>query len=171
MRALYKWLVLMLLTPLAQAHLMVAQHGTLNIVDDRVFMVLSLPASAFESIDDDGDGMVSMIEFNHHREVIVESVRREVALSEGLQKISLRDILLSPVVPHDQGGNRVLQIVVMARFTLNAVDKAQFHIGLFGQQPEEQAMEITAIHGQSNQKTVFVLTPTKPVAVLFPDGA
>ena len=38
------------------AHLMVAQHGTLNIVDDSVFMVLSLPVSAFEGLDDDPAG-------------------------------------------------------------------------------------------------------------------
>ena len=36
----------------AQAHLMEAQQGTLNIIDDRAFMVLSLPISAFEDIDD-----------------------------------------------------------------------------------------------------------------------
>ena len=35
------------------AHVMVAQHGTLNVVDNDVFMVLSLPVSAFEGVDDE----------------------------------------------------------------------------------------------------------------------
>jgi hypothetical protein len=56
---------------LAEAHLMVAQHGTLNVVDDGVFMVLSLPVSAFDGVDDDNDGKVSMLEFNNHRGAIV----------------------------------------------------------------------------------------------------
>jgi hypothetical protein len=46
----------LIMGPVAHAHLMVAQHGTLNIVDDGVFMVLSLPISAFDGIDDDKDG-------------------------------------------------------------------------------------------------------------------
>ena len=57
---------------------MVARHGTLNFVDDGAFMVLSLPMSAFEGIDDDGDGKVSMIEFNNHRTGIVGAVRHAV---------------------------------------------------------------------------------------------
>jgi len=32
---------------MAQAHFMKAEHGTLNIKDDGVYMVLSLPASVF----------------------------------------------------------------------------------------------------------------------------
>ena len=61
---------------------MVAQHGTLNIVDDSTFMVLSLHISAFEGVDDDKDGKVSMVEFNSHRAAIVESVGQHVTLSD-----------------------------------------------------------------------------------------
>ena len=72
MRQIHKYLltlltVLMLTLSLPQAalaHLMVAQHGSLNIVGDGAFMVLSLPASAFEDIDENGDGDISMIELN-----------------------------------------------------------------------------------------------------------
>ncbi|WP_413699736.1 hypothetical protein ACLKMH_20465 [Psychromonas sp. KJ10-10] len=51
----------------SQAHIMIAQHGTLNIHDNIVFMVLSLPVSAFTGIDDDGDGMLSVNEFDTHQ--------------------------------------------------------------------------------------------------------
>ena len=53
--------------PKAYAHMMVAQHGTLNVVNEVAFMVLSVPVSAFEGIDDDGDGQLSMEEFTQHR--------------------------------------------------------------------------------------------------------
>jgi hypothetical protein len=87
--------------PVAHAHLMVAQHGTLNIVDDGVFMVLSLPISAFDGVDDDNDGKVSMIEFNNHRAAIIESIEQNVTLGDKEGNLSLEGIMLSPVVPHD----------------------------------------------------------------------
>jgi hypothetical protein len=95
-------LILTLLLPAsAEAHLMAAQHGTLNFVDDGAFMVLSLPMSAFEGIDDDGDGKVSMIEFNNHRAAIIESIEQNVTLGDKEGNLSLEGIMLSPVVPHD----------------------------------------------------------------------
>ncbi len=66
--------------PAAQAHLMVAQRGTLNIVGDGGFMVLSLPVSAFSGVDDDGDGKLSMAEFSTHRSNIISAVTRDVQM-------------------------------------------------------------------------------------------
>ncbi len=41
-------MLLMLAAPLnASAHLMVEQRGTINIVDDSAFMVVSVPVAAF----------------------------------------------------------------------------------------------------------------------------
>lgn len=48
-----------LLIGAAHAYLMVAQRGTLNLVGDGGFMVLSLPISAFTGIDDNADGQLS----------------------------------------------------------------------------------------------------------------
>ena len=50
MTFLRQWLLAFLLAwasvPAAQAHLVVSQRGTLNIVGDGAYMVLSLPVSA-----------------------------------------------------------------------------------------------------------------------------
>jgi hypothetical protein len=105
------------MSPSAQAHLMVAQHGTLNIVDDGAFMVLSLPISAFEGVDDDSDGKVSMVEFNNHRGAIVESVGQNLTLSDKDGNLSLQGIMLSPVVPHDAPEEPLSQLIVMGRFS------------------------------------------------------
>ena len=51
------WLLL-----LAHAHLMVTQHGSLNIVDDGAYMLRSFATSSFEGIDDNSDGDISLIE-------------------------------------------------------------------------------------------------------------
>ncbi|MFT5485061.1 MAG: hypothetical protein ACI9GW_003731 [Halieaceae bacterium] len=156
---------------LAHAHLMVAQHGTLNILDDRVFMVLSLPISAFEGIDDDSDGRVSMIEFNLHRASIVETIKKEVRLSDEFGECSLRDIMLSPVLPHDASSESLYQLAVMGKFTLdNPKSLLRFHSGLYGKQAAEKILEITATKKSVEQKHVFELTPIASAVVLFRDN-
>ncbi len=58
---------LLIMPNLANAHLMVAEHGTLNFVDNNVFIVLSIPMSAFKGVDENKDGKVSIVEFNAHK--------------------------------------------------------------------------------------------------------
>lgn len=126
------------MSPSAQAHLMVAQHGTLNIIDDGAFMVLSLPISAFEGVDDDNDGKVSMVEFNKHRAAIIEMVNQNVTLSDKEGSRPLQGIMLSPVVPHDASKESISQLTVMGRFTLDTPNSAlRFHSGLYGKQAAE----------------------------------
>jgi hypothetical protein len=162
----------MVMGQVAHAHLMVAQHGTLNIVDDGVFMVLSLPISAFDGVDDDNNGKVSMLEFNHHRGAIIESVRQNVTLSDELGNGSLQGILLSPVAPHDVAAESISQLTVMGRFILaDSAGALRFHIGLYGRQAIEQVLEITAIRKRDNQKTVFELTPAVSASIIFADSA
>jgi hypothetical protein len=171
MRSIYKnvsvsMLILILTAPVspsARAHLMVAQHGTLNIVDDGAFMVLSLPISAFEGVDDDSDGRVSMVEFNNHRAAIVESVGQNVTLSDKEGNLPLQGIMLSPVVPHDAPEDQVSQLIVMGRFSLAGAEGAlRFQTGLFGKQSTEQSLKITVTRNSDNHEHVFELTPAKP---------
>lgn len=167
------WIMLVLtvsISPLAQAHLMVAQHGTLNIVDDGAFMVLSLPISAFGEVDDDGDGQVSMVEFNHHRAGIVESVGQNVTLSDNQGNLPLRGIMLSPVVPHDSPEEAVSQLIVMGRFSLaDARVSLRFQVDLFGPQPKGQLLKITVTRKSDSREQNFELTPATPVGMLFAD--
>jgi hypothetical protein len=165
-------LAYMLLTgPLAQAHLMVAQHGTLNIVDDGVFMAVSLPISAFYGLDDDDNGDISMVEFNNHREAIVQSIKQGVTLRDAQGNCSLEGIMLSPVVSHDRLEEPISQLAVMGRFTLNGSDDdLRFHMGLYGKQTAEQQLEMTATRIRDNSEKVFELTPSGPARVIFPAG-
>jgi hypothetical protein len=169
---LLAWTLSMLMVQLAEAHLMVAQHGTLNVVDDGVFMVLSLPVSAFEGVDDDNDGKVSMLEFNNHRGAIVESIRQNVTLSDGQGSALLQGIMLSPVAPHDSTVESISQLAVMGRFTLNdSASALRFHIGLYGKGAAEKSLAITAKRKSDSQKTVFELTPAASAADIFSDSA
>ena len=89
------------------AHLMVAQHGTLNLIGKDVFMVLSLPISAFEGIDEDNDGKVTMVEFNNHRGAIVDSIRQKITLGHAGKNASLEGLILSPVQPHNSASQGI----------------------------------------------------------------
>jgi hypothetical protein len=165
---LFSWALSMAVWQPAHAHLMVAQHGTLNVVDDGVFMVLSLPISAFDGVDDDSNGKISMVEFNNHRRVIVESVRQHVTLSDKQGKVPLQGIMLSPVALHDSNGESLSQITVMGRFTVNnSINDLRFHIGLYGRQATEQLLEITATQAIDRGKSVFELTPGTPASEIF----
>jgi hypothetical protein len=154
---------------MAHAHLMAAQHGTLNIVEDGAYMVLSLPTSAFDGIDDDNNGKISMVEFNNHREVIVESIRQNATLSDNQGHLALQGIILAPVVPHDTNVGPISQLTVMGRFILRDSDSAlRFHLGLYGTRADEQSLEITATRARADQKAIVELTPTAPVIEILP---
>ena len=158
------------IAPWAHAHLMVAQHGTLNIVDDGAFMVLSIPITSFKDVDDDKDGKVSMLEFNNHRASIIKTIRKNVRLSDGNGNRPLQGIMLSPVVSHDAPKATPSQLTVMGKFVLDGGHSAlRFHVGLYGTQSTEQSLEITATRKSDNRKHVFELTPVSSAGALFVD--
>jgi hypothetical protein len=160
------------MAPVASAHMMVAQHGTLNVVGDGAFMILSLPVSAFEGIDDDGDSKLSMEEFDRHRQAIVEKVTQYVTLSDASGSLSLQGIMLAPVESHDAMSGPASQLIVLGRFALQDPSSPMlFKVGLFGGNATEQLLEITATRKFDSQEQVFELTPTMSVNALFPDGS
>lgn len=156
------------------AHLMVAQHGTLNFIENDVYMVLSLPVSGIENIDENKDGVVSMIEFNNQRTTITQQVKKQISMSDQHGNIAVESIILSPVIDHhaeEQSLSQVQplsQITVMGKFTLKSdAEKLTFHANIFGTSPSEQNLEITAKNKQKAEKHSFVLTPTVSSAQLF----
>lgn len=163
------FLLVSLLSTSAQAHLMVAQHGTLNIVGDGAFMVLALPISAFVEVDGDRDGNVTMIEFNQHREQIMAAIKANVLLSDASGVLSLEGIMLSPEVAHNTDMEFVTQLTVLGRFTLNQSSSSMaFSMGLYGVNSGEQTMEITGTRTVDDQAHVLVLTPENFAGTLFP---
>ena len=167
-------LVLALSTPV-MAHLMVAGHGTLNIVNNNVFMVLSLPLSAFEGIDDNADGEIDLTEFNRHQAAIIKSLKQHVVLREHDREQPLEDIILSPEKPHDHGHHdsnghdQVSEVIVMGRFALDKVPSPlSFHVGLFDKTKPSQSLRITASLKAENLRHEFQLTPDQPTGLLFP---
>jgi len=164
-------LALTLATPVL-AHLMMAGHGTLNIVNNSAFMVLSLPLSAFEGIDDNGDGEIDLSEFNQHQAEVIRTLSRHVVLRDREQALPLEDMLVSPAAPHDHHGHHhdeVSTITVMGRFALeNTRQPLSFQVDLFGKQESARTLNISVSWKSENLHHEFELTPEQPSGILFP---
>lgn len=152
----------------AYGHLMEAQHGTLNFVDDGAFLVLSLPTSAFPGIDENEDGRVSMIEFNNQRAEIFESVSRSVTLRDAAGLRPLEGVMLSPEIAHDASIESVTQLTVLGRFNLSG-SEGLLRLGseLFGQSEKEQSVKMTVTNKTKDLQQELLLTPGASSAVLF----
>lgn len=150
----------------ANAHSMVAQHGTLNFIDNHVFLLLSLPVSAFKYIDDDNDGAVSLGEFNNYRKEISADVHKQVFLTTQEKPLLIEGLLLSPSIAHSSKSNYIDQVSVMGRYTLpNASSKVDFTIRLFGTKKEELKYTIKATNKKEKLFHNFEIKPALSVKV------
>lgn len=168
--ALFFGSLLSLITaPPAAAHLMVAQHGTINIVGSGAFLVISLPVSAFANVDDDGDFKLSRAEFTKHRPALVKSVNEKIKLLEKGIPRPLEGMMLSPVSPHENPMAPADQLVIMGRFPLvsTATSDLTFHLGLFGQAAMEQQQKLSFSNKEKLLKHKVVLTPERPRVDFF----
>ena len=150
-------------SPLAQAHLMKAQHGTLNIFEDGIYMVLSLPVSAFDDIDENNDGRLSMVEFNNQRSTIIEAIKNEITLSNSKNNISLEGIMLSPELSHDSSDASISQLVVLGKFNVHQpIQPLTYTNNLYGQRVNEQIITITVTRQSDKKRVTFEVMSEAP---------
>ncbi|MEM1155765.1 MAG: hypothetical protein AAGI44_16635 [Pseudomonadota bacterium] len=151
------------------AHLIEAQHGTLNIVDDGAFMVLSLPVSAFDNLDGNSDGKVSFKEFNMRHAYIEDVVKSQVLLHDAHGLRQLEGTIVTAVVGHDKKEDVIDQITVLGRFKLRTPDSPlNFIVGLFGEAEPEKKFMISAQRQVDGRSVSFILKPDASSRVLFP---
>jgi hypothetical protein len=150
-----------------QAHLMVAQRGTLNVVGDGVYMVMSLPVSAFKGVDDDGDGMLSLAEGNAHIHELEEQVRDGVQLLGPQGALPLEGLMITLAPPDNAPSAPAAHLVVVGRYALgSAADGLSMKLSLFGTSSAEQTQEITVTRGAEKQR--LVLAPGREQRNILP---
>ncbi|MDC9508080.1 hypothetical protein [Pseudoalteromonas sp. Angola-4] len=155
------------IAPVVYAHLMVAQHGTLNVIDNHAFIVLSLPISAFNNLDDDLNKKVSMDEFNAHKEQISKTIMRGVYLNDHHYKFSLEGLLLNPEVSHTDTNN-IEYITITGRYTVPDISaQLKLNVRLFSQNSDLNKYHITATNKQQKMTHQFALTPRTPFSTVF----
>ena len=148
----------------AQAHLMVAQHGTINVEGQRVYLVLAVPVSVFADTDDDGDGRMSEAELLRHHGRIERRVLAGLQLDDGSQQIVPTQALLSlsppdDPLPHGEHGahaapsaslppSQHLVVLAVALFDHAPQRQLSLKTDLFGRRSDEQVLHITATRGR-----------------------
>jgi len=159
----------------AQAHLMVAQKGTLNFHGDGAYMVLSVPVSAFHGVDDDGDQRLSSAELQVHAAGIQQQVQARAQLISDGEPLALQGLMLNLSPPDDAPDAPADQLVVMGRYALGIGSAGpqpstmQFRLSLFGRAPAEQAYDITITRKPEAQAARY--TPAQAVHAVLPAPA
>lgn len=144
---------------------MVEQHGTLNFTKSGAFLVVSLPVSAFRSVEDDSDGFLNQAELGrHHSKLVSEALQGFEIWSNG-QKLPLEGALFNLPSSH-HGHDKSDHVILMGRFTL-PIDHndARLHVKLFGRDSPDKILEMVVERNGRRRK--FTLTPEKPSASLL----
>jgi hydrogenase/urease accessory protein HupE len=152
--------VTMLLTTAAWAHMMPAQQGTLNILDNAVFAALSLPCSALHDVDDNHDGRLSQDELRVHASEIQAQLARGMHFFDG--DLAGRLDLVMPMVEPDErdstsmAGSTHLLVLLKSTFT-HAPTALRLETTLFGAAANEQQLTLKATRGADSEAAI--LTP------------
>ena len=148
---------LLLASAPSQAHLMADQHGTINFANGGAFLVLSVPVSAFEGVDDDGDGLLSAEELGLHVAEVEQQIQSGVRLLDHTgDSLPLQGLLLSLAPPDDAPGAPAKYLVVLGRFPAGEDDSSLvMQIALQGEAPQERHFEVTTTRNAVSRTLTF----------------
>jgi hypothetical protein len=156
----------------AQAHLLPAGQGTVNVVGAELFAAVSVPTSALHDADDDGDGTLDVPELQRHEEALRAEADRRLVLRDGatVARTVRVDLILSP--EHDAAGGRADHVVVLKHAALDAPpEDLRVACDLFGAGASASGLTITATRHPPTggiQTEVAVMTAGAPEHGFFP---
>lgn len=155
----------------AQAHLMEDQQGTLNIVGQRGYLVLSLPVSALSGVDDDRNGLLDGTELQRHAAAIERDLRARVKVADGPVPAPLDGVLLnlSPDEEHREVAATHLVLLAVAMFP-RPPRRPQVTLQVYGREPAERVFRFTATRRDAagRQRTQVVrFSPETPRHAFF----
>ncbi|MBI5278764.1 MAG: hypothetical protein HY854_20195 [Burkholderiales bacterium] len=148
----------------AQAHLMPAQQGTIHVVGDVAYVLVSLPVSALGG-DDNRDGLLSVQELQRHYVTLRQRAIQGFRITDaGLPAEAQMLQLLADADPAHAQGER--HVVLMARFKFAQPPTAlRVETDLFGSRDDERRLAIKARRGADVEPVE--LTPRRPGRGLF----
>jgi hydrogenase/urease accessory protein HupE len=163
-------LCLIMLSGAAYAHLLPKQNATMNIVDKSAFFVVSVPVSALEDVDSDGDGLLSLNELQNNAAPIQSQFARRFHVSDAGNPATP---VLSWVAPPQNDGEPLdsdyvvlLHRVNFAKTPANPVIKTD----LFGTKAGEAQMTLKASRNNKTESEVAILTTSAPEHIFFRGG-
>lgn len=152
----------------ANAHLMVAQTGTLNVRDNGSYLMVSVPVSAFPGLDDDGDGRCSEAELARHHAQLVPQGRAGLQLFDAHGPLALEGVLFNLSAVHGTSATAE-HLVMMGRFKASALrSDYRLRTGLFGQHAGQGELRLKVVRGEQVQ--MVALSRKAPEALVFASG-
>jgi hydrogenase/urease accessory protein HupE len=154
----------------AEAHMLPKQTATMNIVDKATFFVVSVPVSALNGVDDDGNGLLSPTEMQTHTPDIVRQFGKRFKVTDVGNDSSPS---LSWVMPPQSDGPPVDTdyVIVLHRVDFTAVPKNPvLETDLFGSKSGEGQMTITATRNNKAESEVAILEVSAPSHTFFRGG-
>lgn len=163
-----------------QAHLMPAQHGTVNIVGKAAFVALAVPVSALAAVDDNRDGRLSALELDRHNEAVVAQISARLRLSDGAAEAPAQVLQVSAEPDERQAdstgaaqahaspttGAGATYFLALVRFGFDAPPSAlRVETDLFGHFAAEKQLTLRVTRG--SETDVVVLTPSRKAQVFF----
>lgn len=156
----------------SEAHLMPANRGTVNLVNGKAYMVLSLPVATFRPHVEDaafeGDATTPGL-LNTHRSAFREAVKREVTLTSQTEKAEFTTIMFSVPVGYGHDPDRSEEIIIMAtgKFAL-APDDIKLTSSLWTSDSDPLKIHLTVTEdGAVSQEEVGTLTPDMSTHTFF----
>jgi hypothetical protein len=143
--------------------MMPAQQGTLNVVGDSVFEVVSVPVSALRAFDDDHDGRLSDVEVDAHLTALQAEVGARFRLFDGTSA-GTQEMVLVRAEPDERdeangvsgAGSRQVLALLKTRFSAPPI-ALRLETDLFGVAEGEGQFTLRATRGA--EKEVAVVGP------------
>lgn len=156
----------------AQAHLMPARHGTLNLVGDGAYLVLSVPAAAFGDGDTNQDGSLSLAELRTGWNVLTARIQQTVQLLDAGGARPFEGLILTPTAESDAPGAPMTQLLVMGRFALaGAATDASLRFRLLAFDPDPTLARAQLRVTRGTETSLLWLDRTASMRALFPSRA
>jgi hydrogenase/urease accessory protein HupE len=157
------------LTPAAEAHLMPAKQGTINIVDKSVYVVLTVPVSAVKDFDDNHDGAMDLAEISRHQKALNDNLGSRIALwaasDAGVAGLTM---VMSPQTG-DQADQPTNYLLLMHERTFKAPPtNLHMKVNIFGDAADQKQIAMRAKRGAEAE--MVVLTSETTDHVFFKDG-
>jgi hydrogenase/urease accessory protein HupE len=159
---------------------MSAQEGTINFFASGAYLVLSVPVSAFQNVDNNQDQQLSQTELATHKLVIQDQIQQKIQLVDKVDQTTLpiklpaEIALLSLSSPDSNTPVQSNQLLVMIRFTipflaekatLSDLQRFQLTLNLFGKAPNEQHFRVQV--SRDPDQHILLFSPEQHTQVLF----
>lgn len=164
--AAFLWLLILAST--AQAHLLPKQNATMKIVDNTANFVVSVPVSALQNVDDDGNETLSLQEIGKHNDVIKAQFSERFLVSNGDEVGKSK---FTWIMAPDTNGTEpeTDYVVIMHSVEFAAVpEKPALSTDLFGSKEGENQITIKATYGEIVEVAIF--RPGAPSHQFFRGG-